>query len=358
MAEAQRLGMTGMSGMTALLAANQASVITAGSKDAAGNNLVNLMGKISSQDTARDFAKQGIDLTGSLVAARGKGINALDGFVGLVDKVVASDPKFAKLQAAANAATGDEKKALLSSQVDLMQGSAIGKVIQDREALMALVALMNNREYLAKVKAAINGSKGTMDESAALITEGAGFAFDQRNFEREKAQTDAMTSANSAVMKLAEAQTDLYRRYPEYASAVEGATVAVTGFSAALGASGLMGLLTGSRLATTAAAEVGSFAASASGGAAAVGLGIPTASVVLGGVAASVFAANTVAGNPEAFQGVSDNEMLSAMSGDAGIAAAIMAVAERPVEVKVSLDGHQLEASVTKQTDAKARRGQ
>ncbi len=358
MASAQSLGMTGISGISALLAANQGSVITAGSKDEAGNNLTNLLGKISSRDTAADFAREGIDLTGSLVAAQGHGINALDGFIGLVDKLVASDPKFAKLQAAAGMATGDQKKALLASQVDLMQGSTVGKVIQDREAMKALVALMNNRDYLKAVRGKIDGSKGAMDDAAALITEGAGFAFDQRNFEREKAQTDAMTTANSAVMKLAEAQTDLYRRYPGFASAVEGATVAVTALAAATGAAGLAGLLTGGGLATTAAAGAGSLAATSAGGAAAVGLGVPTSALVLSGVAASVAAANTIAANPEAFKGVSDNEMLSAMSGDAGLAAAIMAVAERPIEVNVSLDGQQLEAAVNKQSDIKARRGQ
>jgi hypothetical protein len=285
-------------------------------------------------------------------------MNALDGFVALVDKVVSADPKFAKLKAETNAATGDGKKSLMESQADLMQGSAIGKVIQDRQALMALVALMNNRDYLKKVNGAIDGSKGSVNDAASLITEGAGFAFDQRNFEREKAQTDAMTEANSAVMKLAEAQTNLYQKYPGFASAVEGATVAVTALAAAAGAAGLAGLLTGGGLATTAGAAAGSVAATAAGGAATVGLGVPTSALVLSGVAASVAAANTVANNPEAFAGVSDNGMLSAMSGDAGIAAAIMAVAERPVEVKVSLDGHQLEAAVTKQTDTKARRGQ
>lgn len=358
MASAQKLGMSGVSGISALLAANQGAVITAGTKDEAGNNLVDLLGKITAQETAKDFANQGIDLTGSLVAARGNGMNALDGFIGLVDKLVAADPKFAKLQAAAGVATGDDKKALLASQVDLMQGSVVGKVIQDRQALMALVALMNNRDYLKGVSGKIEGSKGAVNDAAALITEGAGFAFDQRNFEREKAQTDAMTTANSAVMKLAEAQTNLYQKYPGFASAVEGATVAVTGLAAAAGAVGLAGLLTGGRLAATTAAA-GSMAAIAGGSAAAAaGLGMPASAVVLSGVAASALAANTVAANPEAFKGVSDNEMLSAMSGDAGIAAAIMAVAERPVEVKVSLDGHQLEAAVTKQTDSKARRGQ
>ena len=49
--------MSGMGGLAKLLAANQAAVITAGTKDEAGNNLVNLLAKINSQDTAKDASK-------------------------------------------------------------------------------------------------------------------------------------------------------------------------------------------------------------------------------------------------------------------------------------------------------------
>ncbi|MCP5613365.1 phage tail tape measure protein, partial [Klebsiella pneumoniae] len=79
--------------LAVLLGINQASAITAGSTDEAGNNVVNLLAKINSQDAATSAAKivyngKGIDLPGSLVAARGKGINALDAFSGIVDKIV------------------------------------------------------------------------------------------------------------------------------------------------------------------------------------------------------------------------------------------------------------------------------
>ena len=37
------------------------SAVTAGTKDQAGNNLVNLLRKLNSQDTAQDFKKLGID---------------------------------------------------------------------------------------------------------------------------------------------------------------------------------------------------------------------------------------------------------------------------------------------------------
>lgn len=350
MAAARSIGLQGMSGMTTLLAANQASVITAGTRDEAGNNLVNLLGKIASQDTARDFAEQGIDLTGSLARANSKGMNSLDAFVGLVDKVVGSDPRFRAAQKAAQSAQGSDRAAAMSAQADLLQGSSVGKVIQDRQALMALLGLMNNREYLARVTSEINGSKGTIDSAAALITEGAGYKFDQRNFEVERAQTEAMTGANSAVSKLAEAQIDLYQRYPGFAEALEGAKVAVTGLAAAAAAAGAVNLLSGG---AALGGRVPVAGATAIGGAA---LGIGGAAIASMGTVASLASTRTVENNLDTFSEVADNGMLSAMSGDAGIAAAIMSVAERPVQVNVHLDGRQIEATVTARQDQKGKR--
>jgi hypothetical protein len=348
MAAARGLGMTGLSGMTSLLAANQASVITAGTRDEAGNNLVNLLGKINSQDAAHDFQRLGIDLPGTLAKASGHGMNALDGFVALVDKVVGGDPKFKAAQQAAQSAKGGDRAAASESMLSLLQGSSIGKVVQDRQALMALVALMNNRGYVSDVKSKINGSKGSIDAASALITEGAGFIYDQREFEAQRAQTAAMTDANSAVTKLAEAQTDLYRRYPGYAEAIEGAKVAIAGLGAAAAGSAIMNLLTGGVGAAATTQAVGT--------AAAASLFWPGVGLTLGGAGASLAATNVVSNNQEVFDGVADNAMESAMSGDTGLAAAILSVAKRPVEVNVYLDGSQIESNVTKRQAAEGRR--
>jgi hypothetical protein len=362
MALGSSIGLRGQSGLTELLAANQASVMTAGSRDEAGNNLVNLLGKVNSQDTAHDFKKLGIDLPGTLSAAQAKGMSSLQAFVALVDKVVSQDPRFAKAKAVADRATGTDKQAALSSQVDLLQGSAVGKVVQDRQALMALVALMGNQGYLADVKGKINNSKGSINDAAALITEGAGFAFDQRNFEVQKAQTDAMTSANSAVVKLAEAQTDLYRRYPGYATAIEGAKVAITGLAAAAGAAGLANLLT----AGAGAGAASGLAAGASTAAATVATAA-TGAAALG--ATAVLAAPALAAinpNREFVGAVADSTMIGSadfagalaesMAQTTAAANAAKAAAERPIQVNVHLDGRQIESTVTTRQDQKARR--
>ncbi len=99
LAAAKNAGLTGYSGYASLLALNQAAVSTAGTTDGASNNVVNLLNKINSRDTAADFKKQGIDLDGSLLKAQEKGTNTLEAFGNLVDRVVAKDPRYAALKA-------------------------------------------------------------------------------------------------------------------------------------------------------------------------------------------------------------------------------------------------------------------
>ena len=62
----------------------------------------------------------------------------------MVDQVVAKDSRFQAARKGAAAAGNDaDRRAAFEGQADILQGSAVGKVIQDRQALMALVALMN-----------------------------------------------------------------------------------------------------------------------------------------------------------------------------------------------------------------------
>jgi hypothetical protein len=76
---------------------------------------------------------------------------------------------------------------------------------------------------LRDVEKKIGAGGGAMNDAFSLFQEGAGFKFDQRNFEVQRAQTEAMTSANGAISKLAEAQTWLYQQYPGFGAAIEGA---------------------------------------------------------------------------------------------------------------------------------------
>jgi hypothetical protein len=240
-------GLDGQQGYARILASAQASAITAGSKDEAGNNLLNLLLKLNSSDTANDAKKLGIDLAGSLAAARAKGVTSLDAFVNLTDQVAGRDPRLVALRKQAAAASNDEdRQASYLAQRDILEGSAIGKIVQDRQALLALVAEMNNRGYVSEVMGAALGAKGQYGAANfSLISGTADFRMQQAANEKLFAQTGALSPLNEGLAKFADGTTSLYQKFPGFASAIEAAKLALTGLAAAAGAAGLVGVLTG-----------------------------------------------------------------------------------------------------------------
>lgn len=250
LAAGQVSGLTGMEGYERILASAQGSVTTAGSKDEAGNNLLNLLLKINSSDTAQDAKKLGIDLSGSLAAARGKGVNSLDAFVNLVDKIAAKDSRLVSLRKqAANAGSDEERKTVLNSQADILQGSAIGKIVQDRQALLPLIAELNRRDYITGVQKQVNSANGQFGAANFdLVSQRPEFKVKQAENEKLFAQTTALEGANTALGKLSEHTTDLYQKYPGLASAMEAAKLATTALAAAAGGAAAASLLLGGGL--------------------------------------------------------------------------------------------------------------
>lgn len=258
MAAAKQAGMSGMGGLAKLLAANQAAVITAGTKDEAGNNLVNLLAKINSQDTAKDASKisastfqekkkgeKGIDLAGTLAAAREKGVNSLDAFVGLVDKVVGHDKRYQDIQTKLKTAKGDDRKVLLESQGDILQGSAVGKLIQDRQALMALVGYMGNRDYVKSIEAKLPGAGGTGQANFDMIASTASYQTERAKNEKAIAEQQAFDGLSSTIGSVAGKLADYAQAYPGLSTALVAATTAVTALGAAAGAAAIPMMMMG-----------------------------------------------------------------------------------------------------------------
>lgn len=245
MAMARQSGLMGDDGFRTLLAANQAAAITAGSKDEAGNNLVNLLAKINSQDTANDAKKLGIDLAGSLAAARGKGVNSLDAFVNLTEQVVGKDTKYQALREKAKTTTGDEQRATYAAMGDILQGSAIGKIVQDRQALMALIGIMNNRAYMNNIRGQLGNAGGAADDAFGLIAETPSYKAEQLAAEKAIAMQAALDKVNPALGSFAEGLTGLMRDWPAFTAAIVGASTALFALAAAAGAASIGQVLGG-----------------------------------------------------------------------------------------------------------------
>ncbi|HHR3288963.1 TPA: phage tail tape measure protein [Klebsiella oxytoca] len=275
LAAGNALGMRGLGDLAVLLGINQASAITAGSTDEAGNNVVNLLAKINSQDAATSAGKivyngKLIDLSGSLVAARGKGINALDAFSGIVDKIVNNNPAYQKLEKQLSSTSdGSNRREIMESQAKLLEGSAVGKIIADRQALMALIAYRANRNYMKDVISGVNKERdlpaGQMsgDVNFELMEGTNRFKLNQLNNTRDFAQMDSIQPLSDVLGKLSGELNDYAGAYPGLTKALAGAETAIKAMTAAAWAfAGIKFLSSAGAAATASGSATGAGAAS------------------------------------------------------------------------------------------------
>lgn len=258
MAMGKQSGLSGIEGMRRILGSMQASVITAGTKDEAGNNLVNLLGKINSADTAKDFKKLGYDLPGELARMRGKGVNSLDAFVSFVDEIASKDQQYMRLKKKLQqGGTTAQKAETMTAMADILQGKAVGQVVQDRQALMSLVAEMNNREYVKTVMDRTRKDTTAVGTAFSVISEETGFKKEQAANDLTIAVNEAFAKVAPAMNKVFETSSDVVRQFPVLTTMVVGTTAALGVFAAALGGGSLIGLLRGGGAAAGGAAAAG-----------------------------------------------------------------------------------------------------
>lgn len=265
MAAATQSGLSGRAGFAKLAALNQAAAITAGTKDEAGNNVVNLLGKINSDDAADKAKKLGIDLPKYLQDRRAKGVDSVDAFAELVDKTVGGRADYKALQAKLNTAkTNDAKRETLESMAAIAQGAGIGQLVVDRQAMMALVGMMNNREYMQKVLGTVRANDvaadGAGDKNYETISDTSSFKLRQANEQKEIGQKAAMDSLTPAIGKAAEAFGDLASKYPLMTGVT---TLATTALAALAGAAGIAALSMGGKV--PGAGAIGRYAGMISG---------------------------------------------------------------------------------------------
>lgn len=243
MAMAGNNGMKGMSGFESLIAANQATRMTAGTADEAGNNLVNLLQKVTSNDTANDFKKQHVDLYGSLTANMSKGMNSLEAFVGLVQKIGAGDKKYLELKAKADAAKSDpEKQKLYQSMADIMMAKGLGKSVQDRQALSGLFGMMSPTGKYHDVLDAVKKEKGAeIGTSSRVIDSTLDAKADRIGNAKTYASIDALNAIEGPLGSLLDGVSKGAETFPGFTAALYAATTAVTALAAASGVSALLG---------------------------------------------------------------------------------------------------------------------
>ncbi|CNM15894.1 Phage-related minor tail protein [Yersinia frederiksenii] len=247
LALAKSLGMSGLDDYATLLGVNQGAATTAGSSSQAGTNVINLLAKINSKDASNAAARikyngKGIDLPGSLAAAKEKGINPIDAFMGIVDKVVANDPAYQKLEAKLKTAKGEERKQVLESMSKILEGSAIGTIIADQQALLGLLGYRGNKEYVQGVIKKSNEQRnlkpgeGAGDINFAVMSDANDVKAEQFNNAKDFAEMEAIKPLSDILGSLSKNLTDYSREYPGLTTAVVGATDGIKAMGAAAAA--------------------------------------------------------------------------------------------------------------------------
>lgn len=296
---ASATGMRGMRGFERLLASAQASVTTAGSKDMAGNNLVNLLAKMNSADATRAFADRGIDLPGTLARAREKGQLPLDAFVELLDReVVGKDKNFQALKTRAAASEGTDRAKAYEDMADILQASAVGGVIADRQALLALVAEMTQRDYIRQVMTAMQGAGGAVDVNYGLMRTTTAFSASQAATEKDIAAQSMLDDVGGPLRGVLHGAAALAREFPVLATVATEAATAIAAMTAAAAAWGGIGMLTrggGAAAGAAGAGRLGALAARAGsiGGRLLRGAGRAAVPLAVAGSALDVYGVET-----------------------------------------------------------------
>lgn len=275
MAMAKNIGIADREGFAKLAAWNQASVITAGTKDEAGNNLKDLLMEVNTGHFTGFLAKE--LLNGGKTLSKGerdpkmkqvndifldyqsRGVDKVTATIDLMEKIFAKNEKYTKLKAkldATDPANKDERRAIMESMAAQMQGTAVGKVFHNQQSLMAFLALMNNRAYteevLQKVRAEYDkpgaGSdrkfeamgQSAIDTAYSVVSSTADFKTEQANEANKQAEKAAMDNLTPTIGKVADLFSGLVNGNEELVGSTILATKALAAFAFTAGAAAVM----------------------------------------------------------------------------------------------------------------------
>lgn len=258
MAAGKQAGLTGLEGFKALLVANQQARVTAGTSDEAGNNLVNLLGKLTSKETVdrlegleytdKKGKKRTIDYAATMESYKMQGKNSMEAFMSIMDDVIGNDAKYQALQKKLSTAKGDEQKAILDQMTNFVEGTAIGQVISDRQALMALLGIRNNVKLGKEVDEKVTHSDKAVDTSHAVISASNDYKVESLKSTAEFAQMESMEGFNNLLGSTSETLTEYAKQYPELTTALAGAATGIGALgAAAMAAAGSIALLGGGK---------------------------------------------------------------------------------------------------------------
>jgi hypothetical protein len=264
MAMANSFGYSGDAGFVKLLTLNQVAKSTAADSTEAGNNVVNLLQKLSSRELADTLADkvsntnglptksvlnkkgkvvgQEFDWTTYSIQQRDQGLYGVEAFVKLLEHQLQNNAQYTKLQKEANSAKNDkERKSKLEDMSNIAMGSELGQFLADRQALLAAMAVVYNKDQTVNLEKNISSASGTVNSDLEMIRQ-TEWAKDQAaDQEKLFAQSKAYDSVSETLGKVKENITDWAQKHEELAASAYKASVAL----AAVAAVGVTGAVLG-----------------------------------------------------------------------------------------------------------------
>lgn len=255
MAMAKSFGYSGDNGLIKLLALNQVAKSTAGDSAEAGNNVVNLLQKLSSRELADTLADkientdglptkavknkkgkvvgQEFDWATYSTQQREQGIYGVEAFVKLLERQLQGNTQYQKLQKEVNSAkTPEERKAKLEDMSNIAMGSELGQFLADRQALLAAMAAVYNKDQTVNLEKNITSASGTVNSDLEMIRQ-TEWAKDQAaDQEKLFAQSKAYDSVSETLGKVKENITDWAQKHEELAASAYKASVALAAVAA------------------------------------------------------------------------------------------------------------------------------
>lgn len=311
---AKNAGYVGEEGLKQIVLMNQLARRGAGTADEAGNNVVNLLAKLSTKEFA-DAIGDNIDIRQGdatrlkgkgkkktevfdwetyALSERAKGVNKLDAFMKLLDREMANNGKYQKLKSDAQSAKTPQDAAMkFAAMADMLQGTKVGNILVDRQALQAALAYRNGSSDKERILNGLNGADGTVDGLHKLFSGDEWANYQTRQNEQMNINYQAYLNVNGALNTFNTEMSGFMEKHSGLATAAYSAGVVLAGIGALttvgsvlsrLGGGAAAGGIAGTvasragGLMTAGRAAIGGVAGSAGmvAGAGAVGYGIGT----------------------------------------------------------------------------------
>ncbi|MFA3041532.1 phage tail tape measure protein [Acinetobacter pittii] len=260
MAAARAVGYSGEKGFVELVAMNQVAMKTAGTTDEAGNNVVNLLAKLSSAEFSKSIAdavkvqagdptksngkkkaSQVFDWSTYAIQQRDQGVYGVEAFVKLLERQLSGNAQYKKLQSQAKSSDSATRSAALNDMSNIAMGSEIGNIIADRQALMAALSVVYNKDTLKDLRTQLPNASGTVAADSAMVRQ-TEWAKDQAmNQEKLFAQSKAYDAVSESLGNAKEKITDWASNNEKLAASAYAASIALGAVAVGAGAATILG---------------------------------------------------------------------------------------------------------------------